>query len=148
MIKIKKNQLYLIGGVALAVLIIFAVAIMAFRPTPRATDELVIAAISGHGGEPEAGFDPIKGWAIGEEPLIQSTLFKRNNTTLVNELATNYSVSGDGLTWTVNIRNDVKFTDGVPLTAKDVAFTFNEAAKVGAGMDLTMLVSSQFSYGI
>ena len=28
-------------------------------------------------------------------------------------------------TWTVNIRDDVKFTDGEKLTARDVAFTYN-----------------------
>ncbi len=33
--------------------------------------------------------------------------------------------SEDGLTWTVTIRDDVKFTDGEPLTAEDVAFTYN-----------------------
>ena len=43
-----------------------------------------------------------------------------------NDLATDYSVSEDGLTWTFHI-DDVKFTDGEPLTASDVAFTFNTA---------------------
>ena len=32
------------------------------------------------------------------------------------DLATDYSVSEDGLIWTVKIRDDVKFTDGEPLT--------------------------------
>jgi len=112
---------------------------MSFSSTSRAADELVTVGAFSHGGEPESGFDPINGWATGREPLIQSTLFKRNNTTLVNDLATNYSVSSDGLTWTVKIRGDVKFTDGVPLTAKDVAFTFNKGANCTGGMDLSML---------
>jgi len=93
------------------------------------------------GGEPEAGFDPVNGWATGTEPIIQSTLFKRHNTSLVNDLATNYTVSSDGSVWTVKIRDDVKFTDGVPLTAKDVAFTFNKSANGSGGMDLSMLES-------
>jgi peptide/nickel transport system substrate-binding protein len=33
--------------------------------------------------------------------------------------------STDGKTWTFKIRTGVKWSDGVPLTAKDVAFTFN-----------------------
>jgi peptide/nickel transport system substrate-binding protein len=33
--------------------------------------------------------------------------------------------SADGKTWTFNIRDDVTWQDGVPLTAKDVAFTYN-----------------------
>lgn len=114
---------------------------MSFSTTSRAADELVTVGAFSHGGEPEGGFDPINGWANGREPLIQSTLFKRNNTSLANDLATNYSVSSDGSTWTVKIRGDVKFTDGVPLTAKDVAFTFNTAANGSGGMDLSMLES-------
>jgi len=35
------------------------------------------------------------------------------------------AVSDDGLTWTFKIRSGVKWSDGVPLTARDVAFTFN-----------------------
>lgn len=103
------------------------------------TDELV-AAVGTHGGEPEAGFNPITGWGYNHEPLIQSTLFKRDsNAALINDLATNYTVSEDGLTWTVTIRNDVKFHDGVPLTAEDVAFTFNTAAEAAGEVDLSML---------
>lgn len=41
------------------------------------------------------------------------------------ELATSWSVSDDGLTWTFKIREGVTWQDGEPLTAKDVAFTFN-----------------------
>jgi peptide/nickel transport system substrate-binding protein len=107
--------------------------------TFHAPDEL-IAAVGTHSGEPEAGFNPITGWGYSREPLIQSTLFKRDSkANLVNDLATNYTVSTDGLKWIVIIRKDVKFHDGVPLTAKDVAFTFNTAANDSSSIDLSML---------
>ena len=100
----------------------------------------MIAAIGTHGGEPEAGFNPITGWGYNHEPLVQSTLFKRDSkANLINDLATNYTVSSDGTKWTVKIRNDVKFHDGVPLTAKDVAFTFNTATNGSGSVDLSML---------
>ncbi|WP_298684593.1 ABC transporter substrate-binding protein [uncultured Methanomethylovorans sp.] len=100
----------------------------------------LIAAVGTHGGEPATGFNPITGWGYNHEPLIQSTLFKKDsNANLINDLATDYTVSEDGLTWTVKIRNDVKFHDGVPLTAKDVAFTFNTAADAAGEVDLSML---------
>ena len=38
-------------------------------------------------------------------------------------LATSWSHSKDGLTWTYHIRKGVKWSDGVPLTAADVAYT-------------------------
>jgi peptide/nickel transport system substrate-binding protein len=41
------------------------------------------------------------------------------------DLATKWSSSPDGKTWTFTVRSGVKFSDGVPLTAKDVAFTYN-----------------------
>jgi peptide/nickel transport system substrate-binding protein len=34
-------------------------------------------------------------------------------------------ISTDGLSWTVKLRKDVKFSDGQPLTADDVVFTYN-----------------------
>lgn len=93
--------------------------------------------------EPEAGFDPAYGWGAGEhvhEPLIQSTLTTTTKELKIeNDLATDYSVSPDGLTWTVTIRDDVKFTDGEPLTAADVAFTYNNCVKYSSVNDFSML---------
>lgn len=107
----------------------------------RDGDSVVIALDPG--SEPEAGFDPAYGWGAGEhvhEPLIQSTLTVTNtDLTIGYDLATGYSVSEDGLTWQVTIRNDVKFTDGEPLTAADVAFTYNTVKETSSVNDFTML---------
>ncbi|HML32952.1 MULTISPECIES: ABC transporter substrate-binding protein [Sporomusa] len=95
--------------------------------------------------EPAAGFDPIMGWAAGEhthDPLFQSTLLiTKDDITIGYDLAKEYTISPDGLTWTFKIRPDVKFTDGKPLTAKDVAFTYNQAMKQATDTDLSMLKS-------
>jgi peptide/nickel transport system substrate-binding protein len=40
-------------------------------------------------------------------------------------LATSWSISPDHLTWTFKIRPGLKWTDGVPITAQDVAWTYN-----------------------
>jgi peptide/nickel transport system substrate-binding protein len=40
-------------------------------------------------------------------------------------LATKWTTSPDGKTWTFTVRSGIKFSDGVPLTAADVAYTFN-----------------------
>ena len=93
--------------------------------------------------EPEAGFNPVYGWGAGEhvhEPLIQSTLLTTTADLEIGlDLATDYGVSDDGLVWTVTIREDVSFTDGEPLTAGDVAFTYNLCAKESSVNDFTML---------
>ncbi|KKH49278.1 nickel ABC transporter substrate-binding protein [Methanosarcina sp. 1.H.A.2.2] len=110
--------------------------------TSQASDELVVNVYS-HTGEPKAGFDPLMGWGSGHvnfEPLIQSTLFKSaDDGSIINDLATDYSVSSDGNTWTVNIRDDVKFTDGEKLSAEDVAFTFNTAVGSNSELDMSNL---------
>lgn len=104
-------------------------------------DSVVIAM--GPTSEPEAGFDPAYGWGAGEhvhEPLIQSTLTVTNtDLTIGYDLATDYSVSEDGLTWTVKIRDDAYFTDGEALTAADVAFTYNTVKASSSVNDFTML---------
>ena len=106
----------------------------------RAADEVIVAMT--RESEPDAGFDPFYAWGCGEhvhEPLIQSTLITTDtDLNFVNDLATDYSCSDDGLTWTFDIREDVKFTDGQPLTAADVAFTINGIKNFsGAQLDLS-----------
>ncbi len=79
--------------------------------------------------EPAAGFDPFVSWGCGEhvhEPLIQSTLLRTTaDMGFENDLATAYSCSDDGLTWTFTIRTDARFSNGAALTARDVAYTIN-----------------------
>jgi peptide/nickel transport system substrate-binding protein len=76
----------------------------------------------------------------------------------VPELATHWETSPDGKVWTFTIRDDVKWHDGVPLTAKDVAFTYNaildnqiyfylsyvkDITKVEAPDDTTLVITSK-----
>lgn len=94
--------------------------------------------------EPVAGFDPFVSWGCGEhvhEPLIQSTLLTtKADMGFENDLATAYTCSDDGLTWTFTIRTDAKFTNGKPVTAHDVAYTINGVANNEASeCDLTMV---------
>ena len=58
---------------------------------------------------------------VGYDPKTLSPMKGENST----GLATDWTVSDDGLTWTFTIRKNAKWDDGVPLTAKDVAFTYN-----------------------
>lgn len=101
-------------------------------------DSVVIAI----GSEPET-LDPTKGWGHGNAPIVQSTLVRyTSDLTFENDLATDYSLSDDGLTWTFTIRDDVKFTDGEKLTASDVAFTLQTAKAAQGSVDLTYMESA------
>ncbi len=94
-------------------------------------------------GEPQEGYDPLFGWGRYGNPLFQSTLLKRDeNLNIVQDLATNHSLSEDGLLWTIKIREDVKFSNGQQLTAEDVVFTFNTAKTSGGKVDLSRMISA------
>ncbi|CAM4466101.1 peptide/nickel transport system substrate-binding protein [Paenibacillus endophyticus] len=112
----------------------------AAKPTTGTTkaDSLIVAI----GAEPDTGFDPTKGWGRYGSPLFQSTLLKRDDDLKIEgDLAKSYEVSEDGLTWTVQLRGDVVFSDGKPLTSEDVKFTFDTSASNGSAIDLTNLAS-------
>ena len=55
--------------------------------------------------------------------LFEIKLNDDGSTQLVNSLVKDYTVSDDGLTYNFTLRDDVKFSDGTPLTANDVAFS-------------------------
>ena len=113
----------------------------------EAKKELVLAL----GSEPDGGFDPINGWGRYGSPLFQSTLLKRDqDMNIINDLATGYEVSEDGLTWTVSIREDAKFSDGQPLTSEDVVFTFEKLMESSSTVDLTFVdsVTSKSDYSL
>lgn len=110
----------------------------------ESTDEKdSVIVVMGATSEPESGFDPAYGWGAGEhvhEPLIQSTLTVTTTDLSIDyDLATDMQVSDDGLLWTVTIRDDVRFTDGEPLSAEDVAFTYNTVKENSSVNDFTML---------
>ena len=139
-----------LAATALAIVLILPLAACA-STQPDAGDtgagspavEQVIIAMS-PGNEPEAGFDPFFNWGAGEhshEPLIQSTLITTTvDMQFTNDLATAYEVSADGKLWTFKIREDVRFSDGEPLTAADVAFTLNGIKEsAGSETDLSMI---------
>lgn len=59
---------------------------------------------------------------------IFESLIERDNETLAIKplLAERWEISEDHLNYTFFLRKNVKFSDGVPLTAKDVKFTFDK----------------------
>lgn len=69
--------------------------------------------------------------------LIFSGLFKYNaQQKLAPDLASGYTVSADGKIYEINLRQDVKWSDGEPFTANDVIYTFETIADPEVGSPL------------
>ncbi len=60
--------------------------------------------------------------------LVYSGLMREMpDGSIIPDIASSYSISPDGLTYTFNIKQNATFQDGVPVTADDVAFTVLKA---------------------
>ena len=70
-------------------------------------------------------------WALNYDLLFGYGDRNQPTLDLASQFPTraNGGISADGLTWTIKIRAGVKWQDGQPLTAADVAFTFNYIVK-------------------
>ena len=72
-------------------------------------------------------FDPTFATGGKYEMLMHATLIssvvEEGRMVLTPGIATEWEVSGDGLTWTLTIRKGVKFHDGTEVTAEDVLWS-------------------------
>jgi len=89
----------------------------------QSRDSLVIGA----GSAPDS-LNPVLGFAPnGASKVFDGLLDHAADLALRADLAASLpSVSGDGLTWTVDLRQGVRFHDGSALTAEDVVFTYEK----------------------
>lgn len=115
----------------------FSFAALAAQPVPA---ELKLAI----GSEPTEGFDPLLGWSHGSYLLLHSPLLKQNaDLSWQNLLTQAVTPNQDGKGWLIRLKPDLKFSNGAPLTAEDVAFTYNSAAQGGGKIDMGNFVSAK-----
>jgi peptide/nickel transport system substrate-binding protein len=107
------------------------VATEAPEPTPTevpAETKAPLVVRMGWGGSPDT-LNP--GTAVLSEAyilfeLVYDSMFDLQlDGTFTPALAESWEISDDGKVWTFKIHQGVKFHDGQPLTAKDIAFTYN-----------------------
>ena len=104
----------------------------ATSPSPSAGDGKVVLKI-GLVEEPD-NLNPFIGystmafeaWCLNYDFVVG---YGADDGSPVPDIAESWTVSPDGKTWTFKIRQGVTWSDGVPLTAKDVAFSYNYIVK-------------------
>ncbi len=108
--------------------------------TPEPVRDQVIAAVT---TEITSGYDPITGYGLRYDPILQSRLVKTWNGVITEDLADGYEVSEDGRTWRFTIRDGALFSDGEKVKASDAAFTFLKTKEAGGNLDLSNMVNAE-----
>lgn len=103
----------------------------------RATDELVVSM----GARLPHEFDPKERYGMyNEAHITHSTLLRRTaDLEIVGDFAKDYTVSNDGLVWSFELHDDFKFSNGEPVTAEDVKFSYEMLKEDGRHWDLEFL---------
>jgi oligopeptide transport system substrate-binding protein len=82
------------------------------------------------------------GGEIGAVQTIFTGLVQFNDRGLVkDQLAASHAISSDGLTYTFTLRANLKFSDGTPLTAQDVAYSINRTLSPATQSPVTNYLS-------
>ena len=131
MTRTRKRTTKAAAGAGIAGLLVTAALWGSTTTTAQAKDEGVDDQVFTIGMTNEVdSFNPFNGieaesyeaWALMYDYMIS---YSDKDMSPQPSLATSWDTSDDGLTWTFHIRDDVKWTDGEPLTAKDIAYTYN-----------------------
>ncbi len=69
------------------------------------------------------------------ETVMDGLMASDDNGNMVPAIADKYTISSDGLNYTFHIRSNAKFSDGTPVTADDVAFTYTVMADPAYAQD-------------
>jgi peptide/nickel transport system substrate-binding protein len=103
----------------------------------------ITAAIEGEPTslDPAFDYDFVSGLATSSitEPLL---IFCKDDTSLCPNLAESWTASDDGLTYTLKIRQGVKFHDGTPMTIEDVVYSLNRIRDTNLGSYVGWMLTS------
>ncbi len=103
----------------------------------RAKDELVVSM----GSVIPHEFDPKERYGMyNEAHITHSTLLKRTaDLEIVGDFAKEYTISDDGLVWTFELHDGFKYSNGEPVTAEDVKFSYEMLKEDGKHWDLEFI---------
>jgi peptide/nickel transport system substrate-binding protein len=123
-----------VAGAGLALLAGAALTPFAVSPAAGENDKPVIFTVAMNGDvdslNPFLGVnaESYEMWALTYDYMVGYTM---EDMSPAPALATEWDTSTDGLTWTFHIRDDATWSDGEPLTAGDIAFTYGRVLDGG-----------------
>jgi len=95
-------------------------------------DEVVIGFTS-----VPSNYDPLNGFSSGVQILYSALVQTNSAMDVVADLATDYTISDDALTYTFTLREDAKFSDGTAITPEDVVFSYETLMNNATSIDLS-----------
>ncbi len=128
MTKLSRNFRMLSAGAALSLLMMAAPA--AFAETPKDT------LVEGFAIDDIITMDPGEAFELSTAEITTNSysllvrLDMDDTSKVKGDLAESWSVSDDGLTYTFKLKSGLKFASGNPVTAEDVAWSFERAVKL------------------
>ncbi|MBW9054113.1 ABC transporter substrate-binding protein [Rhizobium mesosinicum] len=126
--KLNRSFRLLSAGAALSLLM--AAAPAAFAETPKDT------LVEGFAIDDIITMDPGEAFELSTAEVTSNTysllvrLDMNDTSKIKGDLADSWTVSDDGLTYTFKLKPDLKFASGNPITAEDVAWSFERAVKL------------------
>jgi len=88
-----------------------------------------------------SNFDPLNGFTNGGQILYAALVQTNADMEVVADLATDYTISEDAMTYTFQLRDGAKFSDGTEITSEDVVFSYKTAMGNATGLDLSRVES-------
>ncbi|MBB3661044.1 peptide/nickel transport system substrate-binding protein [Rhizobium sp. BK650] len=126
--KLNRSFRLLSAGAALSLLMVAAPA--AFAETPKDT------LVEGFAIDDIISMDPGEAFELSTAEVTSNTysllvrLDMNDTSKIKGDLADSWTVSDDGLTYTFKLKPGLKFASGNPITAEDVAWSFERAVKL------------------
>jgi len=115
-------------GMIFTLMVLFTMILAACGSSTTTSNKAILKIATQSYDFAQSGFNPYNGHPnAGVAGLVYETLYfvNVNGGEFTPMLATNYAWNSDNTQVTFTIRQNVKWNDGMPFTANDVAFTFN-----------------------
>lgn len=115
-------------GVALSIICLAAPSVYAATPADTLVEGFAIDDIISL--DPAEAFELSTAEITGNSYSKLVTLDLADTSKVIGDLADSWKISEDGLTYVFKLKSGVKFASGNPLSAEDVAFSFERAVKL------------------
>jgi peptide/nickel transport system substrate-binding protein len=86
-------------------------------------------------------FDPLQGFGTGGQIIFSPLVNTDVDMNIIPDLCESYEISPDGKTYSFALRKDALFSDGTPVTAQDVVFSYKTLQDGATNIDLSMVGS-------